>query len=133
MKVEGDSPEPETVAVPLLAAVETLQVSEPAAVSASVAKRVGLAHAVGEPSSDIVTETEAPCVMAGAAFAAGAFSDNRRTPDERICEGEFRLVVEPSPSSPLALLPMAWKLPSDFMKRMWYQPAATWTTPEATT
>ena len=48
MKVEGEAPEPETVAVPLLAAVETLQVSEPAAVSPSVALRVGAAHAVGE-------------------------------------------------------------------------------------
>ena len=70
MKVEGDSPVPETVAVPLLAAVETLQVSEPAAVSASVALRVGAAHAVGEPSSDIVLETEVPCVMEGPSFTA---------------------------------------------------------------
>ena len=82
MKVEGEAPVPETVAVPLLAAVDTLQVSEPAAVSPSVASNVGAAHAVGEPSSDIVlVKGPAPCVMEGAALAVGVFSDNRRTPE----------------------------------------------------
>ena len=70
MKVVGEAPVPETVAVPLLAAEDTLQVSEPAAVSASVAPRVGAAHAVGEPSSDIVLDTEVPWVITGPSFTA---------------------------------------------------------------
>ena len=61
---------PETVAIPFEAAEDTLQISEAAFVSASVAPRVGAAHAVGEPSSDIVLETEVPCVMTGATAVA---------------------------------------------------------------
>ena len=67
MKVVGAAAVPDTVAVPLLAADETLQTKALFAVSASVAPRVGAAHAVGEPSSDIVTvRGPAPWVITGA-------------------------------------------------------------------
>ena len=70
MKVEGEAPDPDIAAAPLLAAVCTVQVSEPAAVSPSVADRVGADHAVGDPSSDIVTvKGPAPWVMPGATGA----------------------------------------------------------------
>ena len=55
MKVVGAAAVPETVAVPLLAADETLQTKALFAVSTSVAPSVGADQAVGEPSSDIVT------------------------------------------------------------------------------
>ena len=55
MKVEGEIPLPETVAVPLLAAEETLQVSKDAFVSVSVAfKSLVLQWAV--PSSRMFSD-----------------------------------------------------------------------------
>ena len=65
----GAAAVPETVAVPLLAADETLQTKALFAVSASVAPSVGADQAVGEPSSDIVTlKGPDPCVITGASL-----------------------------------------------------------------
>ena len=62
----GEAAVPETLAVPLVAAVIRLQVSWVLSLeSLSVAPIVGVDHAVGFPSSDIVTETEFPWVMTG--------------------------------------------------------------------
>ncbi len=70
MKVEGEAPVPDTVAVPWLAADETDHVSVSPA-STSVAPKAGALHAVGLPSSDMVTlKGPAPCVMTGASFTA---------------------------------------------------------------
>ena len=71
MKVEGDAPDPETVAIPEVAADKTLQVNEADAVSTSVAFKSGAVHAVGFPSSDIETDKgPVPCVITGASFMA---------------------------------------------------------------
>ena len=65
----GEAAVPETVAVPLLAAEETLHTKVLSAVSTSVAPSVGADQAVGEPSSDIVTaKGPAPCVITGASL-----------------------------------------------------------------
>ncbi len=69
MKVVGDAPVPDTVAVPCEAALDTLHVSVSPG-SASVAPKVGALHGVGAPSSDMVTESgPAPCVITGALLA----------------------------------------------------------------
>ena len=69
MKVVGAAAVPDTVAVPLLAADETLQTKVLFAVSMSVAPSVGTDQAVGEPSSDIVTvRGPAPWVITGASL-----------------------------------------------------------------
>ena len=73
----GAAAVPETVAVPLLAAEDTLQTKVLSAVSASVAPRVGAIHAVGDPSSDIATDKgPAPCVITGAALGAVTVTTN---------------------------------------------------------
>ena len=60
---------PDTVAVPLDAADDTLQTKALFAVSESVAPSVGTDQALGEPSSDIVTDKgPAPCVITGASL-----------------------------------------------------------------
>ncbi len=70
MKVVGDVPVPDTVAVPCEAGLDTLHVSV-APASASVAPKVGALHAVGAPSSDMVTESgPAPWVITGGSFTA---------------------------------------------------------------
>ena len=71
MKVEGDAPDPETVAIPEVAADKTLQVKEADAVSTSVAFNSGAAHVVGFPSSDIETDKgPVPCVITGGSLTA---------------------------------------------------------------
>jgi hypothetical protein len=66
----GDAAVPETLAVPLDAAVKRLHVSWVATLeSPSVATMDGVDHAVGLPSSDIVTATESPWVMTGGSLA----------------------------------------------------------------
>ena len=71
MKVVGAAAVPVTVAVPLDAAEDTLQTKALSAVSSSVAPSVGATHAVGDPSSDIVTDNgPAPCVITGGSFTA---------------------------------------------------------------
>ena len=71
MKVVGAAAVPVTVAVPLDAAEDTLQTKALSAVSSSVAPSVGATHAVGDPSSDIVTlNGPAPCVITGASLTS---------------------------------------------------------------
>ena len=70
MKVEGEEPEPDTVAAPWEAAEETLQTSEKLDVSLSVADKVGATHPFGAPSSDMMEVSgPAPCVMTGGVTA----------------------------------------------------------------
>ena len=67
MKVEGEDPLPETVAVPLLATEETLQVRTDAFVSTSVAFNSLASHDAVSLSEIVLVNGPTPCVITGAA------------------------------------------------------------------
>ena len=113
----GDAPLPDTVATPLLAAELTLQLNDPAAVSTSVAFNSEGVQLAVPSSATLLVNGPAPWVITGATFAdpcKGIISDNLATPDDKICVGVLRLVVLPSPSSPLLFRPIDQRLPSVF-------------------